>query len=759
MKRKIIIIGGGVLQVSLIRTALDMFLEPIVFDMSKDAPGMLLASQRIIMSTKDIEGCVREARKISLHQKISGVITAGTDASRAVAAIASALELPGIRYIDAEACSNKVLMRRRLRSFGIPIPEFYSIWSLKEARDAMDNLTFPIVLKPAENMGARGVIKIEKRQDLNIAFKHSKQYSPTGEMIIEEYMQGKELSVDALAWNSFDGEQNYKITGIADRIIEREPFFIEVGHNMPSQAPKELILEAENVMKQSMIALGIHTGAGKGDLKITNKGVMVGEIAARLSGGFMSSHTYPLHSGVNLLKAAIKISLGEDPSLDLVPRKNIYAIERSILSPPGKITKLDGLEKIKIQDNIEYLYVSRKVGDLMPSTTSNIDKLGHVVAIGNTLEEAEESVSSALSFLELEVDLSYGVDWNVVKEIARKRFGDQVCWVCKTCDGANCASGVPGMGGVGNMESFKDNSRALAELYIVPNYIRKPVSSVDTSFELFGYKYEYPIMAAPMTGSLTNMNGAIEEEENARMILKACRENGTMGWVGDGASPEKYLNIMQALQSVDGFGVGIFKPREDILELKKRFKISEDIGLVAVGMDIDAISFKTMILKKQSALARPIGELEKIRNLTKLPFVLKGIMSIEDAYAALEVGVDAIVVSNHGGRVLDQMPGTARVLEGIVNAVQGRIPVLVDGGIRTGQDVFKMLALGANAVLVGRPVAIAGVGGGEPAIKYLFTNMQKELIETMNICGCEQLRDIDLSYVLKSKKNNAIITE
>ena len=124
-----------------------------VFDMANQAPGMQLAAQKVLMSTRDIEGCVREARQLAQKLAIHGVITAGTDASRGVAAIASALELPGIRYADAEASSNKVLMRLRLREHGVPIPNFQSVWSLNEARRAMDTLSFPLVLKPAEEYG------------------------------------------------------------------------------------------------------------------------------------------------------------------------------------------------------------------------------------------------------------------------------------------------------------------------------------------------------------------------------------------------------------------------------------------------------------------------------------------------------------------------------------------------------------------------------------------------------------------------------
>ncbi|MBX7059192.1 MAG: alpha-hydroxy-acid oxidizing protein [Leptospirales bacterium] len=740
MQRNLIIIGGGFLQLPLIETARAMGLSAVVFDMASDAPGMRLAEHCVQMSTRDIDGCVREARRLRNLMPLHGVVTAGTDASRAVAAIAGALELPGIRYADAEAASNKALMRKRLRAAGVPQPNFASVWSLKEAREAMDELSFPLVLKPADNMGARGVIKVRNRDEIYAAFRHAKRHSPTGEMILEEFMPGPELSVDALAWQG-----RIQMTGIADRIIEREPYFVELGHNMPSALSARVLEEAEQVMKSAMVALGIHTGAGKGDLKVTPDGVKVGEIAARLSGGLMSSHTYPLHSGVDLLRAAIQIALGEEPDALLARRQRI-AIERSIVAPAGKILRLEGRERMMSVPGIELVHFSKKAGDLLQEATSNIDKVGHIVAVGNTLTEAEGAVAVAMQSLELLIDETFSVDWKRVEELARVRFGEQVCWVCKQCDGANCASGVPGMGGVGRMRTFQDNSTALAEYSIVPRYIRDAVAP-DTSLEMFGRRFEFPIMAAPMTGAITNLQGAVDEFSFARILLQSLRELGGIAWVGDGASPNKYLTVLEALRAVDGHGVAIFKPRVEAEALLLRLRAAEDAGLVAVGMDIDAISLRTLELQRQRGAARGIDALRALRDSTRLPFVLKGIMSVEDAEAAVDVGVDAIVVSNHGGRVLDDLPGVARVLPGIVRAVAGRIAVLADGGVRSGRDAFKLLALGAAGALVGRPAAIAAVGGDVAAVKYLFRSYADELRKAMEICGVGGLEDFHFGLV------------
>jgi isopentenyl diphosphate isomerase/L-lactate dehydrogenase-like FMN-dependent dehydrogenase/biotin carboxylase len=745
MKRNLIIIGGGNLQLPLIQTARRMGLFTIVFDMDPEAAGMKEADLAVCMSTRDIEGCVREAKKLRQTMMVHGVITAGTDASRAVAAIAAALELPGIRYSSAEAASNKVLMRKTLRRHGVPVPDFYPVWSLKEARDALDELGCPAVLKPAENMGARGVIKIRSREELQSAYRHTKKYATTGELILEEYMEGPELSIDALAWNG-----QIAITGIADRIITREPYFIEIGHNMPSAMSPDILKEAEEVMKAGMRALGIHTGAGKGDLKVTPEGVMVGEIAARLSGGWMSSHTFPLHSGVDLYRAAIRIALGEEPG-SLEPVQNFVCIERGILSSPGKIMAIEGIEAMRSVPGVEEVILTKSVGSVMQPVTSNIDKVGHVIVRARTLGEAEAAAEAAFSHLQITVDDTFSVDWKQVEQRARERLGDSICWVCRSCDGKNCASSVPGMGGAGSQASFIDNSVALAEYKIMPRYIREPVTP-QVHLELFGRHLEHPVMIAPMTGASTNLGDAISEEDLARHLLQGARETGSIGWAGDGASINKYHRIYSVLRDLDGFGIVILKPRADTEALLRRIDEATESGFVAVGMDIDAITFRTLALRGQRGMARSFAAIEELCRRTTLPFVLKGIMSPDDARAAIDAGVSAIVVSNHGGRVHEDLPGTARVLPEIARVVDGRIPVLVDGGIRSGSDVFKMLCLGASAVLVGRPAVIAAVGGGLPAVKVLLQRYVSELRQSMELCGVSSLRDAGPMYLKRIRE-------
>lgn len=735
----LMIIGGGPLQVPLIKQAGAMGLSTVVTDLRPDAPGFALADYQIEISTRDIDGTVRLAREFHQKNPVSGVMTAGTDASMTVAAVAAMLDLPGIKFVDAEAASNKIKMRQRFAEKGVPSPRFFPAWSVSEARTAAAELGYPLVIKPADNMGARGVIKVNHSEEVDKAYRHARQNSPTGAVLVEEYMSGPELSVDALAW---DGQ--IRLTGIADRIIEREPYFVETGHTMPSSLPPKILSEAEEVMRQGMRALGITRGAGKGDLKVTPHGVKIGELAARLSGGYMSSHTYPLATGVNLLRAAIEIALGGAPT-SLEPEVDRVCIERAIIPPPGKILEMEGFEDARGLTGVEEVFVHYRTGETIPAVTSNIGKLANIIITADSLNEAENTFERVKQTVRVRVDDIEGLDQQQIIRNARARFAKNICWLCKTCDGENCASGVPGMGGLGNMTSFANNGRALKQISIRPAYLHPPVEP-NTHWNFFGLDLCSPLGAAPITGAVTNLGGAVKDElEYNRLICQSLAEEGALPVVGDGASPEKYKIGLQALTEIGGQGAIIFKPRADLEQLRLRLAAAEKAGVRAVGIDIDAIFFKTLQNKNQATRAYGEEGLKKIRAMTRLPFLLKGIMNEADALLAAKLSFDGIIVSNHGGRVLDDMPGTATVLPGIarcVREVHPDFPVFADGGIRSGEDAFKMLGLGARAVFVGRPYCINAVGGGSAGVKLLHREYKAGLERAMRLCGLESLAEV-----------------
>ena len=741
MQKTIMVIGGGLLQLPVILTGKKMGLRIIVTDYNAEAIGMKYADIPIVMSTRDIEGTVRVAKVQNGLTPINAVLTVGTDASMTVSAVANTLNLPGIKFEDAEAATNKIKMRMRFKEHNVPSPSFLPVWSLSDAKKACRILGFPVVIKPSDNMGARGVRRVDTMAELADAFQFSKSASPSGDIIIEEFMEGPELSIDAIVYNN-----EIFFSGIADRIITHPPYFIEIGHNMPSALPASVLEDACDVMRQGIRALGITIGAAKGDIKITGKGAMIGELAARLSGGFMSACTYPLSSGVDLMRAAIEVALGQEPA-NLDPLFNRVSIERAIIPKPGTVKKITGLEDALKIPGISEIFLNVKEGDQVKVPRSNVEKAGHVIVTANSLPEAETAFNKCMDVLKIEIAEQTELSIESINLAAKEKFR-KICYVCKDCNGVTCASGVPGMGGVDTGASFRRNSEALKKYKIATHLIHE-VTEPDTSSSFLGIPLSLPVMAAPITGTVTNMAGAIDELEYNRGIVAGCTTAGSLAFVGDGATPEKYRIGLQAIQEYNGMGVAIFKPRSDDSEIIKRIRAAEDAGALAVGMDIDAVVFKTMAMKNQSVGPKSLSALKELISSTKLPFILKGIMTPHDAELAVKAGARGIIVSNHGGRVLDEMAGSMDVLEDIVDAVKGQTIIMVDGGFRKGVDVLKALAVGAELVLIGRPVAIACVGAGADGTAFYLKTIQTELKKAMILTGCQTLSDINRSLVMR----------
>ncbi|RDY28782.1 alpha-hydroxy-acid oxidizing protein [Romboutsia weinsteinii] len=315
------------------------------------------------------------------------------------------------------------------------------------------------------------------------------------------------------------------------------------------------------------------------------------------------------------------------------------------------------------------------------------------------------------------------------------------CKVCKACNGIACAGEVPGMGGKGSGSSFIENFKSLEKIKLNMR-VTHNVNNPDTSIELFGRKMEAPIFAAPVTGTTLNMGGKITEREYIEPVVKGCINSGIYAMVGDTAIDAFLIENLDVLKENNGDGIVFIKPweNEDII---KKIKLAEEAGAFAVGVDVDACGLVTLSMHGKTVEAKTIDKIKELKASTKLPFILKGIMTVEDALMAVEAGVDAIVVSNHGGRVLDCTPGSAEVLPKIVQAVKGKITILADGGIRTGVDVVKMIGLGADAVLIGRPFVTASFGGATDGVITYVEKLKSELSATMILTGCQTINDIN----------------
>jgi len=321
------------------------------------------------------------------------------------------------------------------------------------------------------------------------------------------------------------------------------------------------------------------------------------------------------------------------------------------------------------------------------------------------------------------------------------------CRVCKECNGIVCKGEIPGVGGKYTGEGFKVNYEKLKEIKINMDTIYE-FKEVDTSIELFGKKFNYPVFAAPIGALNLHYSDILNDEAYSRAIIAGCKQGGTAGFTGDGVKDEFYELPLKTIKEVDGWGIPTIKPwKKD--EILKKVKQAEEVGALAVAMDVDAAGLALLAALGKPVSPKSVEELKEIISSTKLPFIIKGIMTVKGALKALKAGAYGIVISNHGGRVLDQTPATVEVLPEIAKAVKGKMKIFIDGGIRTGIDVVKVLALGADAVLIGRPYAVAAYGGGAEAVQVYTEKIGKELRDTMIMTGCSKLSDIDETVVFK----------
>jgi 4-hydroxymandelate oxidase len=323
------------------------------------------------------------------------------------------------------------------------------------------------------------------------------------------------------------------------------------------------------------------------------------------------------------------------------------------------------------------------------------------------------------------------MDLNDVKRVAREKFKGS-CRVCPVCNGVACAGEVPGMGGLGTGSAFRNNLKAL-ECYKVNLRTVHGVTQPQMACSILGMELSIPVIAAAIGGIHFNMNSALTEEEYVDAVVSGCSRFGAIAMTSDIPNPEGFEAGLKAIKSFGG-GIPVIKPRgiEKVIELAKR---AADAGAQAFGMDIDAAALINMTNAGQPVGPKTQDELAAIKQKTSIPFIVKGVMTKEDAKACHAAGVDGIVVSNHGGRALDHVPGTAEALPGIADVVKGKMAILVDGGIRSGVDVLKMLALGADAVLIGRPIAIGAVGGQAEGVALILGKIAGELRAAMVLTG------------------------
>ncbi len=340
------------------------------------------------------------------------------------------------------------------------------------------------------------------------------------------------------------------------------------------------------------------------------------------------------------------------------------------------------------------------------------------------------------------------MDYNEICKNAREIFGKN-CLVCPVCNGKACANNIPGPGCKPPGQTAARNYEQWQKIFVNMDTICSNAAP-DTSYNLFGKQFKYPFFAAPIGSMKMHYGGDHTDITYNAQLIPGCIDAGIAAFTGDGVDPEVMLSSARVMDQFGGIGVPVIKPW-NIEAVKEKLDVLNATNIFAAAMDIDGAGLPFLKAMNPNAGSKSVEELKEIISYAKMPFILKGIMTVKGAVKAVEAGAAGIVVSNHGGRVLGNCPSTAEVLADIVDAVDGQTVIMVDGGIRTGSDIFKALAIGADSVLIGRPYVPMVYGGGKEGITVYTEKLGAELIDTMTMCGAHSLDEIsrDMIYFAK----------
>jgi len=376
-KKRILIVGAGEWQVPMITKAQSMGLEVLATDKNPSAPGLKLADVGEVIDTIDIN----KTLKLAEDSHVDAVATMATDyAVPTVAYIAEKLSLTGISYATAKICSNKSSVRKILQKFNVPSPKFHHVLVVPVDLDKIP-LNLPVVVKPVDSCGSKGVRMVNSMDELKEAIEFASSKSMNGCVLIEEFMEGHEVSVEGIVY-----ENEIHILAITDKIVTDSPFFVEIGHTIPSELRQNTQKKIKEVVSNCIDALRINNSAFHIEVKTTSEGPKIVEVGARLGGGAIASHLVPLATGIDLIKENIAMALGN--SVQLEPSLNRAAAVRFILPNPGITTSILEFSNLKKIKGVIDINIKLQKGDLVTLLRSSNDRVGYVVTTGNSRIEA-----------------------------------------------------------------------------------------------------------------------------------------------------------------------------------------------------------------------------------------------------------------------------------------------------------------------------------------------------------------------------------
>ncbi len=405
---KIFILGASALQVPAIKKAKEKGLYVYTLDYDPEAVGIKDADEFLCISTIDKEAVLEAAKKYQPDY----IITSTSDMPvRTVAWVNEQLgKKNDISYENSICATDKAAMRRRMKDCGVPIPEFHVISDKKGFEEARKALGRRFVCKPADNAASRGVVLVdmdelqirfdgneeEISEELLGIYSYTKEYSRSGEVLLEEFMEGPEVSVESFTVNG-----DTHIITITDKMVTEVPFFVETGHTEPSRLPVGVQEDIRKVAMAAIKAVGIQNGPSHTEIKVTSTGAKLVEIAARLGGDYITSRLVPLSTGVDLIDCCISSTLGDDVKWQNTKSEGsairfLYSAEAEGELTPGSVIKaIEGVDEAEKLPGVSEISIYKSAGDRAVSLRNSGDRWGHVIATGKDADEAAANAEKA----------------------------------------------------------------------------------------------------------------------------------------------------------------------------------------------------------------------------------------------------------------------------------------------------------------------------------------------------------------------------
>ena len=384
--KRLMIVGASVLQLPAILKAKEMGLYVGVADFNPEALGIKYADEFFNASTMDEDAVLKAAEEF----KPDGIMTLATDMPmRGVSKASDKLHLHSISYETSFKATDKYEMIKAFKAYGVPSPWYFDVDSYEDLKALEGKVSFPCIIKPTDNAGSHGVAKVHDFEELLANYEYSHSCSRHGKVIVEEYLDGPEVSVEVMVVKG-----TVHILQITDKITTGAPHFVEMGHTQPSRLSEDIQRQIREVAEAACKSLGLDKGPAHVEMKVTSRGPVMIELGARMGGDNITTHLVPLSTGIDMVGATIKVALGEEP--DIQPTLHCGSAIRYFDVPFGTIKSIGNVEEAERIPGVKQVTFTKGVGEKSTPIECSNDRIGFVIAQGETAEEAALACEEAM---------------------------------------------------------------------------------------------------------------------------------------------------------------------------------------------------------------------------------------------------------------------------------------------------------------------------------------------------------------------------